>query len=110
MDPPVRRRMQPPGGMPPPPPYGGYAGSMFQGWAMTPPPIPRPRGIPSRSLFITGAVGSFLAAGAALPFSFFSPFGLGFFFFGSATLVAIGAAVLMSVGLVLHLIGMYGFW
>ena len=106
--------MQPTGGMPYPP-YGVQPAPMVPGWGMpAPPPQPRPRGAPSRSLFLIGAVGSFLAAGAAIPFSFSAllpGFGFGFgFFFGSFFLLTLVSAVLMSVGCILQLIGILGFW
>ena len=75
----------------------------------TPPP-PRPRGIPNRSLFTVGAVGHFIAAGMAIPFALFS-LGFGFgFFFGFFSLIATASGVMMAVGIVIQLIGFYGFW
>ncbi len=97
--------------MPYSPPGAGYPGSpIAPGWVVPAPPPPRPRGIPNRSLFLVGAVGHFVAAGMAIPFALFS-LGFGFgFFFGFFSIFALASAVMMSVGLVIQLIGFYGFW
>lgn len=74
----------------------------------TPLEPPRPRGVPNPSFFRIGAIGHFLAAGLALPFSFFVlVFGLGPFV-GSFSAEVCGIASLMSVALALHLVGYYG--
>lgn len=102
--------------MPYPPPGGMYPGpGMAPGWGVRPPPMPRPHGIPSRALFLTGAVGHFIAAGMAIPFAFFGVstsflfFG-GSFFFSFFSLLLLAIATMMSVALFLHLIGLYGLW
>src|SRR6058998_2974397 len=100
--------MQPGGGMPYAPPGGPYPGPpMVPGWAIPAPPQPRPRGTPIRSLFLTGAVGDFIAAGMAIPFSLFTLFlGFGFGFgFGFFSIIALTSAIMMGVALVLLHIG-----
>src|SRR2546425_6486518 len=104
--------MQPSGGMPYAPPGGPYPPPMVPGWAVPAPPQPRPRGTPIRSLFLTGAVGHFIAAGMAIPFSLFAlylafAFGFGFGFF---SIIALTSAIMMGVALVFLHIGFYGFW
>src|SRR2546428_5697786 len=104
--------MHPSGGMPSAPPGGPYPPPMAPGWAMPAPPQPRPRGTPNRSLFLTGAVGHFIAAGMAIPFSLFAlyfafAFGSGFGFF---SIFPLTAAILMGVALVFQHVGFYGFW
>ena len=105
--------MQPSGGTPYAQPGGPYpAPPMVTGWAMPAPPQPRPRGTPNRSLFLTGAVGHFIAAGMAIPFSLFAlylafAFGFGFGFF---SIIALTSAIMMGVALVFLHIGFYGFW
>ena len=81
------------------------------GWGIPTPAIPRPRGIPNRSLFLAGAVGSFVAAGAAIPFAYFTlASGLGLSMGSLFSVEALTAGVLMSVGVALHLVGTYGLW
>src|SRR5256885_3720541 len=106
--------MHPGGGMPYPPPPGQYPGPpMVPGWAMPAPPQPRHRGTPNRSLFLTGAVGHFIAAGMAIPFAYvalffaFGGFGFGFGFF---SIFPLAAAILTGVALVFQHVGFYGFW
>src|SRR5712664_2251610 len=101
--------------MPYPPAGGVYPGpGMVPGWGMRPPPSPRPHGLPSRALFLTGAVGHFIAAGMAIPFAIFG-ISLGFLFFfgsffGSFSILILAIAVMMTVALVLHLIGYFALW
>src|SRR5438034_6344058 len=101
--------------MPYPPPGGMYPGpGMAPGWGVRPPPTPRPHGIPSRALFLAGAVGHFISAGMAIPFAFFgvsfSFFFFGGSFFGFFSLLLLAIAVVMTVALVLHVVGYYGLW
>ena len=97
----------------PPPPQSQQPPQQYwlPGWGVA--PLPRPRGPPTRFLFIIGAVGHFFSAAASVPFAVFG-FGLGglfffrFFFFEIFLFLILG--VLYFVGLLLHLFGFYGFW
>src|SRR2546425_11494734 len=103
--------MQPSGGMPYAPRSGAYPPPMVPGWAIPAPPQPRPRGTPNRSLFMAGAVGNFIAAGGSIPFAVFAlflAFGFGFWVFGILSVVALTISILMAIGLLFQLIGVYG--
>ena len=103
--------MQPGGG----PPYlyarGPYPGPpTVPSWGAPAPLPPRPRGAPTRSVFVVGAVGHFLGAGIAIPFSLLViMFGF-FFFFGSFSTFLLGFSIMFTIGLLLHLIGFFGLW
>jgi len=105
--------MQPGGGGPYPPAGYPLPGYPF-GWGPAPPPVPRPRGAPTRIPFTIGGIGHFFAAGMAIPLALFGlAFGFGFFFFfgsGFATTLFIIVTSTVSAALLIHLVGFYGLW
>ena len=105
----------PPPSVPPgwgygPPPYAGYAppgGYML----VAPPPIPRPRGVPSRTPFVVGAVGHFFSAAMVIVYGVGSLWlvGLSYLYQGFPLMVVILAGILFAA-LVIHLVGFFGLW
>ena len=79
----------------------------------TPPPVPTPKGPPTRTPFVLGAVGGFLAAGFLIPYAIFGGFAgfFGFFFgFGFSRILGLALDVALFVSLLLHLFALWGFW
>jgi len=105
----------PPPSVPPgwgygPPPYAGYAPPV--GYVLVaPPPVPRPRGIPSRTPFVVGAVGHFFSAAMSIAYGVGSLLliGLGYLYRANPLVVVILAGVLFAA-LVLHVVGFLGLW
>lgn len=78
--------------------------------ALTTSRLLHPRGTPTRSPFIIGAIGHFIAGGMAIAYGTLVSFSFGWFPFVYSWSPGFVVSVLLSIALLLHSVGFYGMW